>query len=221
MIQKNRLFYIVLLLFSMISCEDTETQHPSVGIFSGKVTSVSGLPVYPIYIIEGDSLLSAVSKNNQFSIVLEEGEHKIIFSAIGYADTIFLVQINGDIQAEIQLKENKQTGRIYGELQDLNLFQQKVAGNKELATWSDKQIVDGVTGATIMEDNSSTNFEQAQLFIGDSLMGYADVYGQYWIQIQCGTYPLTAKSVGFLSETKLIKVLPDAKVYLNFFLSKK
>jgi len=225
MIQKTRFFFIVLLFISLISCDDNEIQPPAVGVFSGIVTSVRGLPVYAIYILEGDSLLSAVSKNNKFSIVLEEGEHKIIFSAIGYADTIFLVQINGDIHAEIKLKENKQTGRVYGEFHDLKLFQQKVTENSELASWSDKQIVDGLTGATIMEDNSGTNFEQAQLFIGDSLLGYADVYGQYWIKIQCGTYPLTGKSAGFLSETKVIKVVPDVKPevkkYLNFFLVKK
>ena len=72
-----------------------------------------------------------------------------------------------------------------------------------------------------MENNSSTNFEQAQVFIGDSLLSYADVYGQYWFEIQCGTYPMTGKSAGFSSETKVIKVLPDVKVYLNFYLPKK
>ena len=218
--QKAGTLFIILLLLSIISCDD-KIEQTSVGIYSGKITSVSGTPIYPFYIIEGDSLLSIFSENNQFSIELEEGEHEIVFSAIGYSDTIIPIQINGDIHADIKLKENKETGRIYGEFQDLKLFQQKVSENNDLAKWSDKQIMDGVTGATIMENNNSTNFEQAQVFIGDSMLGYADVYGQYWFDIQCGTYPLTGKSAGFSSETKVIKVLPRAKVYLNFFLPKK
>jgi hypothetical protein len=218
--QKAGTLYLILFLFSIISCDD-KIEQSSVGIYSGKITSVSRLPIYPFYIIEGDSLLSIENENNQFSIELEEGEHKIVFSAIGYSDTIISIQISGNIYGDIQLKENKETGRIYGEFQDLKLFQQKATENNELAKWSDKQIMDGVTGATIMENNNSTNFEQAQVFIGDSMLGYADVYGQYWFEIQCGTYPLTGKSAGFLSETKVIKVAPRAKVDLNFFLQKK
>jgi len=218
--QKTGTLYIILLLLLIISCEDT-IRHPSRGIYSGKITSVGDVPIYPFYIIEGDSLLSIVNENNQFSIELEEGEHEIGFSAIGYSDTVIPIQIIGDIHADIKLKENKETGRIYGEFQDLKLFQQKVSENNDLAKWSDNQIMDGVTGATIMEDNYSTNFEQAQVFIGDSLLSYADVYGQYWFDIQCGTYPLTGKSAGFSSEMKVMKVLPNAKVYLNFFLPKK
>jgi hypothetical protein len=221
MIQKAISLFILLLLFSIISCKDTAFQHPSGGVFSGNVTTASGLPVYPFYITEVDSLLRIVKKNNMFSIELEEGEHEIVFSAIGYIDKIVHIQVNGNINSEIKLEVNKVSGRIYGEFQDLKLFQQKVSENKELAKWSAKQIMDGVTGATIMENNFSTNFEQAQVYIGDSLLSYADVYGQYWFEIQCGTYPITGKSAGFSSETKVIKVLPDVKVYLNFFLEGK
>jgi len=50
-------------------------------------------------------------------------------------------------------------------------------------------------------------------------MKYADVYGQYWIKIQCGTYPLTGKSDGYSSETEVVKVLPSSKIYNNFYLT--
>jgi len=220
MIQKARSLFILLLLFLIISCEDS-VRHPSVGDFSGTITSVSGVPVYPFYITEGDSLICTENGKNRFLVQLEEGEHTIVFSAIGYADTVVPIQINGDFHADIKLQVNNETGRIYGEFQDLKLFLQKVTENNDLTKWSDKQIMDGVTGATILEDDSSTNFKQAQVFIGDSLLSYADVYGQYWIKIPCGTYPLTGKSAGFSSETKVIKGFPDAKVYLNFFLTKE
>jgi len=116
--------------------------------------------------------------------------------------------------------ENSETGRIYGEFQDLLLLQQKISENNEIANWTEKQILDGVTGATIQEDNSNTDFQQAQLFIGDSLMKYADVYGQYWIKIQCGIYPVTGISAGFSSKTEIVKILPDSRIYKNYYLSK-
>ncbi len=99
-----------------------------------------------------------------------------------------------------------------------NVIEQKISQNSEIANWTEKQICDGVTGATIMEDNYDKEFQQPQLFIGDSLIKYADVYGQYWIEVQCGTYPLTGKCEGFSNKTEIIKVLPDSREYLNFYI---
>lgn len=210
---------MILLIVAIISCEDTEIPEKSNGVFSGNIASNSGEPIYPTYIFEGDSLLSILNANKQFSIELDNGEHEIIFSAIGYSDKVTSISINGDLSTEIKFEENQESGRIYGEFQDLILFQQKISEDSDLANWTEKQVLDGVTGATILEDNASTNFQQAQLFIGDSLISYADVYGQYWIEIQCGTYPITGKSEGFTDETKAIKVIPDSRVYFNYYLT--
>ena len=199
---KTRLIFILLVLAAFISCEDPTSSENVRGIFKGEIkSSITGMPIYPVYIFEGDSLLSIVDQNNHYSIELDNREHEIIFSAIGYLDAVVSVSINGNTSKEIELTENSETGRIYGEFQDLFLLQQKKSENNDLENWTEKQILDGVTGATIQEDNSNIDFHQAQLFISDSLMKYADVYGQYWIKIQCGSYPLTGRSEGFFSET--------------------
>ncbi|MCP4976254.1 MAG: carboxypeptidase-like regulatory domain-containing protein [Maribacter sp.] len=214
-----RLVFISILLTFVLSCEDSTAPINSGGIFSGTIVSAStNEPISPAYIFMDDVYVGMVENNNSFAFELYPGEYEFIFSAIGYLDEIVSVTISGNYTEEIVLTENSEIGRVYGEFQDTLKLEQKILDNNDIATWDEKEIYDGVTGATILEDNSSVDFQQAKLFIGDSLIGYADVYGQYWIKIQQGTYPLTGKSEGFLDKTKTIKILPDSKVYVNFYL---
>ncbi len=218
----SRIGLILLIFIAFISCDDPTSSEKFDGVFSGEIiSSTTGEAIYPVYIFEEDSLLKIVVESNNYSIELEKGEHNILFSAIGYQDTIISINIDGRTTKEIVLTENSETGRVYGEFQDLLQLQQKIAENIDIANWTEKEIMDGVTGATILEDNSTTDFQQAQLFIADSLIKYADVYGQYWIKIQCGTYPLAGISEGYYSETIIVKVLPDTRVYKNFYLTKQ
>lgn len=210
---------LLFLLIAIFSCDNPTSPVNVKAIFSGEIKNAAkGEPVSPVYIFESDSLISTVDQNNHYSIELDYGEHEITFSALGFLDNVVPIKINGNIQKEIKLTENSASGRIYGEFQNLVIFQQKIAEFNNLKNWTEKEIMDGMTGATIQGDYSDPNFEQAQLFIGDSLMGYADVWGQYWMKVQCGTYPLTGKSKGFLSKTRIVKVLPESKIYINFYL---
>jgi len=218
--QKIRKYCYLLLLVALFSCNETEMPEFSEGIFSGEIRNSEGEAIYPVYIFENDSLLGISKENNQFSIELLKGEYDILFSALGYKDKIISLFIENDFELEVILEEDSQTGRIFGEFQDSLLFQQNILINNELANWNEQEVVDGVTGATILEDNYS-GFEHAELFLGDSLLGYGDVYGQYWVQLQSGTYPITVESAGFKSKTRVIKVLPETKVYSNFYMAKE
>jgi len=214
-----KLVFIVILLTIIISCEDSTSPNNSGGVFSGTIISSStSEPVVSVFIFMDDVYLGMIENSNSFAFELNPGEYEFIFSAIGFLDEIVSVTINGNYNKEIVLTENSEIGRVYGEFQDSVKLEQKISDNNDIANWDEKEIYDGVTGATILEDNSSVDFQQAKLFIGDSLVGYADVYGQYWIKIQSGTYPLTGESEGFKNETKTIKILPDSKVYENFYL---
>ena len=218
--QKIRSYYYLLILIALFSCNETEIPEFSQGIFSGEIRSSEGETIYPVYIFENDSLLGISKENNQFAIELTEGEHEILFSAIAYKDKTILLDFDEDFSTEIVLDESSETGKIYGEFQDSLLFQQNILENSELANWNEQEVLDGVTGATILEDNY-IGFEQAELFLGDSLLGYGDVYGQYWVRLQCGTYPISVNSAGFKSKTGIIKVLPETKVYSNFYMAKE
>jgi hypothetical protein len=205
---------------AVISCENKVSPEKSKGLFSGEIYSAdTGEPVYPVYVFEDDSLLSTVYQNHHYSIELNQGYHEILFSAVGYLDTLISVDINGHLMIEIKLTGNAETGKVYGEFQDLLLWQQRMAEDKDMENWTEQQIRDGVTGATIQEKNSNQEFQQAQIFIGDSLLGYADVFGQYWLKIQFGTYPLTGKSQGYTTKMKIVKVLPDSNIFNNFYLT--
>ena len=215
-----RLVFISLLLAFVLSCEDSTAPIDSGGIFSGTIVSAStSEPITPSYIFMDDVYIGMIENNNSFSFELNPGDYEFIFSAIGYLDEIVSVTISGNYTEEIVLTENSEIGRVYGEFQDTLKLEQKILDNNDIATWDEEEIYDGVTGATILEDNSSTDFQQAKLFIGDSLVGYADVYGQYWIKIQNGTYPLTGKAEGFSNKTITIKTKSDSKVYENFYLT--
>ena len=214
-----KLVFIVILLTIIISCEDSTSPNNSGGVFSGTIISSStSEPVVSVFIFMDDVYIGMIENSNSFALELNPGEYEFIFSAIGYLDEIVSVTISGNYNKEIVLTENSEIGIVYGEFQDSIKLEQKISDNNDIANWNEEKIYDSVTGATILEDNSSTDFQQAKLFIGDSLVGYADVYGQYWIKIQSGTYPLTGESEGFKNETKTIKILPDSKVYENFYL---
>ena len=218
--QKTRSYCYLLLLFALFSCKETEMPEFSEGIFSGEIRSSEGEAIYPVYIFESDSLIAILRDNNQFNLQLTKGEHEILFSAIAYKDKTILLDFEEDISLEIVLDKSTETGKIYGEFQDSLLFQQNILENSELANWNEQEVLDGVTGATILEDNYK-DFEHAELFLGDSLLGYGDVYGQYWVQLQSGTYPITVESAGFKSQTRIIKVLSETKVYSNFYMAKE
>jgi len=218
MYKKVTLYCLITILIAIVSCDKAEKPEISEFIYSGEIISTNGESIYPVYIIESNKLINIISENNLFSIELALGKHEILFSAIGYNDNIVSLDLSSDLNTEIIFEASSEIGRVYGEFQDSVFFQQKISENNEIASWNALQVFDGVTGATIQEDNSSTDFEQAQLFIGDSLLRYADVYGQYWIEMQCGTYPITGKNAGYIDKTTVIKVEPDSKVYYNFFM---
>ena len=213
---KFSVFFIIAILTGFNTCKNPISSRKG-GTFTGTISNITDNVT--VYIIMNDSLISSSNQSNNFSVDLAYGEHELIFSAIGYLNENVTVDINGDKKMNIQLTENSATGRIYGEFQDKTVLEQKISQNSEIANWTEKQICDGVTGATIMEDNYDEEFQQPQLFIGDSLIKYADVYGQYWIEVQCGTYPLTGKCEGFSNKTEIIKVLPDSREYLNFYIT--
>lgn len=214
-------YWIIFLILFISSCEKFDRSEERDFVLSGNITSVSGELIYPVYIFENNSLLAIRKDSNQYSLELKPGPHEITFSALAYKDARISTAIDGDNSLNITLEDNNETGRIYGEFQDSLLFQQKISENNELSSWTALEIMDGVSGATLMEDNVGSDFQQAQLFLGDSLLTYGDVYGQYWIEIQCGTYPITGVCAGFTSKTKLVQVLPDTKVYMNYYLRKE
>lgn len=218
---ENKIRILLFLTFVIYfnACEDSTSPLKNTSTLSGKITnSATGTSVPQVFIFLEDSLLTTLIKKTDYSFELESGMSLLTFSAIGYEDKKLELNLNENTTQNIELIPSSDKGRVYGEFQDIIKFQENVEENENMETWNEEEIYDGVTGATILEENSVTTFQQAELFIADSLLRYGDVYGQYWFEIQTGTYPISGKCEGYSSKTQIITVLPNTKTYLNYYL---
>lgn len=88
-----------------------------------------------------------------------------------------------------------------------------------MAEWTDQELFDGVSGATIQGRNFDFDLYPASIYIGDSLFAETDDYGQYWFEVQIGTYPITVVSKGWKDSLKVKEVVYDSyAVFANYIL---
>ena len=218
-LMKHLLLYPVILAV-LISCHKNGEGEGA--MVTGTVRSSAGNGVIPsAFIISGDSLVAVTNQDGKYETgLLKAGECFLLASAFGYNDQEVMVFLEeGQVEnQDFQLVPDEQQGRIYGEFHDLQVFREKVIQDPGKEDWSEEEIFDGITGATIF-----TDFDEpaSKLFIGDSLFAYADGYGQYWFKVQCGTYPVTGIAEGYRDTTCVVRVDPDSRIYLNFFMSEE
>jgi hypothetical protein len=62
---------------------------------------------------------------------------------------------------------------------------------------------------------------ERQVFLGDSLLTVSDGFGQYWFELQSGTYWIRGSCEGYKDVSQVVRVLPDSKTYYNFFLPRE
>jgi hypothetical protein len=108
--------------------------------------------------------------------------------------------------------------KVYGEFQDLDLFNQRVSENPQLATWDSKQIVDGTTGATLQNKTLQVEVPDRIVSLGDSVVALSDGFGQFWFRIPCGAHRLKGSCEGYRSVTRVVKVRSDRTPYVTFLL---
>lgn len=212
---------ILALLF--IACEKSTTPAPSTGQIAGFVTNslANEIAVYPAYIFKGEKLVAVTDEKGEFSLTaLEAGRYDLICSALAYADTMVQVNVIGCKTTEllVAMRPDSTTGRVYVEFQDNSLFREELKTNPTMANWDAHQVFDGVTGATLQSKTLRRELPYRYVFLGDSLLAVSDDFGQAWCEIQCGTYPLRGACEGYADTTAVIKILPDARVYLTFFM---
>jgi len=221
---------LYLLLFTLIigtGCIRQTTEPdppPSHGALQGTVTS-DGNVVHPSYIFMGDSLIAESGLDGAYQIdALTSGTIQITCSALSFADTTVGVTIQGDETTllDFDLTPDSTKGFLIGEFQDDSLFQQRLLEDPSLTDWTDKEICDAFTGATIQYKTLKPFIPYSYVYLGDDSLIRADNWGQYAIQIQCGTYPFTAICNEYQTVTGVVRVVPeghpDGRAYLNFFL---
>ena len=227
---KNIILMLILQIFFVsffIKCDNVTEPKEIRGTITGtvkKILSGDGSIIHPAYIFLEDSLIATTSESGEYTISsIEQGSYFLICSSLGYSDTTTLVQVVGGktITHDFYLTPDSSTGRIYGEFQDATLFNQNIQTNPALVDWDAKQIFNDITGATIQAKTLQYDVPDRKVFLGDSLLAISDGWGQYWFQIQCGTYPIRGCCEGYYDTTQVIKILADTRSYVNFFLYRK
>jgi hypothetical protein len=211
-----------VLVFS--GCTKDADPSAETGIQGTVHNSLQEGTIHPAFIIHGDELLATTDENGTYRIApVEAGHYSLTCSALGFDDQSLQVDV-GDGETrniDFTLTPDDSKGRVYGEFHDRTVYAGNLVSRPEMADWNAKQLFDGVSGATLQSLTFGFDLPERQVFLGDSLVGISDGFGQYWFEIQCGTYPLTGSCQGYHDTLVIVKVEPDQKVYANFILSKE
>jgi hypothetical protein len=180
--------------------------------------------ISPAYIFSRDSLVATTDKNGSFQLLsLEPGNYFFTCSAINFRDTTMQVNVIGSQTTNLvfELMPDSSTGRVYGEFQDGTFFQEMLQKNPELTSWSEKELFEGVTGATLQSKTLKRELPYRNVFLGDSLLAVSDDFGQFWFEVQSGTYPIKGTCEGYHEKIEIFQVLPNERTYITFVLKRK
>jgi hypothetical protein len=217
------IFQLYLLLF-FISCDRSTGPKDTLGSITGTVMNgqAAGMPaIHPAYIFSGDTLLATTDEYGKFSISeIQENIYNFTCSALYFRDTTEQIHISGGktVTHDFYLIPDSTTGLVYGEFQDLNLFNDSLVTHPGMADWDAEQIWQGVTGATLQTKTLHYNIPDRNVYLGDSLLARTDGFAQYAFRLQCGTYQIKGTCEGYYDATEVVKITPDHHSYVNFFL---
>jgi hypothetical protein len=111
-------------------------------------------------------------------------------------------------------------GLVYGEFEDAGLFRRELGKRPEMASWTAKEIFDGLSGATIQYKTYNRKVAERFVLVDGEIAAQADGFGQFWIELPPGAYTLTGTCKGFKDAEATIDIRPGTKHYLNFFLKR-
>jgi hypothetical protein len=222
---KNLLKLVLpIVLFSVsIQCDKNSSEpKETIGNIQGTVKNAAvgeASQVHPAYLFYEDSLLTTTDESGNYTIKsFQEGTYSITCSAVNFSDTTIQVKVVGGktVTQNFNLTPDASIGRIYGEFQDNSLFTDSLKTNPDLATWDAKKIMDEATGATLCTKILQQEIPDLKVFLGDSLLGTDDGWGQFWFKVQAGTYCFKGSCEGYKSDSVVVKILPDTKHYITF-----
>jgi hypothetical protein len=221
---------ILLLLLSVLigmACRQATEQIEMKGSVRGTVRCLreGGAEIVCLaFIFSGGSYLAATDEQGFYQIdTLTGGQHEITASALFCGDTTLSVEVKGGrtITLDFYLTPDSSTGKIFGEFEDGTLYQQRLMEDSSLANWSEQHAFDVATGATLQYKTLKIDPGDRKVFLGDTLVATADAWGQYYLTIPCGTYPLTGSCAGYENVTRVLRARPNSRNYLNFILPRE
>jgi hypothetical protein len=119
------------------------------------------------------------------------------------------------------LADTKAPGRVYGEFEDAGLFGEALEAKPEMKAWSQKQVWDGLSGATIQAKTFGKPVPDRIVLEGGKVLAYADGFGQFWVSLAPGPHLLTGRCKGYKDAAVTVEIAPGSTSYLNFYLKKR
>jgi hypothetical protein len=218
----SSILLIIGMIFAYLSCDNSTEPKESQGKIIGSVRDIrfpdeSTVNHADLYL--GDSLLTTTDENGDFTIPsLEAGSYQITCSSPSFLDTTELVLVNAGKTTTHTFYLTPKIGRVYGEFEDMTIYNEVLAADSSILGWSNQEIYNAGTGATLQSKTLGYEVPDRKIWLGDSLLALADNWGQYLFKIQFGTYQITATCEGYNSIDTVITVIPDERIYVNFFM---
>jgi hypothetical protein len=110
------------------------------------------------------------------------------------------------------------TGMVFGEFEDARLFEKSLESAPEMRSWSEKEVRDGLSGATIQAKTFGKSVPDRLVLADGKVAAYADGYGQFWLSLTPGRHTLVGRCRGYRDSKLSIEVSPGSVGYVNFYL---
>lgn len=112
-------------------------------------------------------------------------------------------------------------GKVFGEFEDLGFFERALRKRPEMAHWSDRQVWDGLSGATIQAKTMGPSVPDRVVLLDGKELAYADGFGQFWLALPPGSYSLTGRCEGYRDAVIELEVQPGMATYANFYMARQ
>jgi len=112
-------------------------------------------------------------------------------------------------------------GKVFGEFEDLGFFERALRKRPAQVGWNDKQVWDGLSGATIQAKTMGPKVPDRVVLLDEEVVAYADGFGQYWLALPPGAYSLTGRCEGYEDAVIDVEIRRASTCYANFYLERK
>jgi len=217
----NKLIFYSIFMAALLCCSCEENTQAWT-LIQGSVLNIEDQKeVYPSFLFLGEKLLLSTGEKGTFEIdSLEPGLYSFLCSSMGFSDTLIQIEVKEGAITELDffLRADDSKGRVYGELHDQSLYNEQLNENPSMSGWNEEELFDGVSGATIQTMTFGYDLPAAEIYIGDSLLTLTDGFGQYWTDIQSGTYPIRVSMPGWEDQIHVVNVEAGYRAFCNFIL---
>ncbi|MBN2011454.1 carboxypeptidase-like regulatory domain-containing protein [candidate division KSB1 bacterium] len=225
-ILQSFILLIGLILFSA-TCDNSTDPTPAPGNIGGtvsQITSTGEIVISPAYIFSDNKLLTTTDQTGNYSIQsLDEGTYKLTCSSLYFRDTTMSVTVKGGktVTQDFHLTPDSTLAEVYGEFEDMTLYNDVIKIDPLIKDWSAEDVFSQVTGATLQSKWLMQELPDRIISLNDDVVAYCDGFGQFFFRMQIGTYPITGSCEGYNDNIQVLKVVPNTKNYVNFFLERQ